>query len=223
MPNTRWNHTATLLPNGRVLVAGGTTNQQPVGTNVLASADLYNPVTGTWSKTSPMKNPRIFHTAIMLPNGKILVTGGTSNYPTMYLSISEIYEPNTGTWSTNEFMNFARYLHSAILLNNGQVLVAGGYGSSGILSSAEIYTSSNAPVMPINLVDQQITADKVFRFAFTNTPDMSFIVYGATNLSVPSNNWVIIDGLVENIPGNYLLTGFNITNSPQWFFRVRAP
>jgi hypothetical protein len=67
-------HTATLLQNGRVLIAGGFNN-----TDVLATAELFDPATGTFTPTGAMPTPRFSHTATLLPNGKVLVTGGSSN------------------------------------------------------------------------------------------------------------------------------------------------
>jgi len=67
--------TATLLLNGKVLVAGGI----DMGLNALASAELYDPATGTWSATGSLKTPREFDTATLLPSGKVLIVGGTDS------------------------------------------------------------------------------------------------------------------------------------------------
>src|SRR5450759_3444704 len=72
MIEDRFQDTATLLPDGKVLVAGGT-----VGTGLLASAELYDPSSGAWTATGTMPTPRQGHTATLLPDGKVLVTGGT--------------------------------------------------------------------------------------------------------------------------------------------------
>ena len=73
MTSARDQHTATLLNNGKVLVAGGLSQQHPV---VVASAELYNPATGTFTATGSMSNARYSHTATLLNNGKVLVAGG---------------------------------------------------------------------------------------------------------------------------------------------------
>jgi len=128
----RWGHTATLLPNGKVLVSGGYT-----GSSRLAAAEVYDPASGTWSATASMASPRHAHTATLLPNGKVLVSG-TGDSPT---SSPEVYDPVSGTWSLTASMTTARDGHTATLLPGGQVLVTG--GSTGLwsyLASAELYT-----------------------------------------------------------------------------------
>ncbi len=145
MSTARRDHTATLLPNGNVLVVGGL----HAGTtdSTLASAELYNPATGSWLATGSMHTTRTAHTATLLPNGKVLVTAGvaagaTSNTAPV-LASSELYDPTTGIWSTTgSGMRMARSAHTATLLANGKVLVAGGNSGTGTLASAELYDPS---------------------------------------------------------------------------------
>ncbi|MGO9464847.1 MAG: kelch repeat-containing protein, partial [Isosphaeraceae bacterium] len=118
--------TATLLPNGQVLVAGGDN-----GSGYLSSAELYNPATGQWS-FGPRDNAMV----TVLPNGLVLVAGGYNG--SAYLSSAELYNPATGVWSATGSLNTPRYDATATLLPNGQVLVADGYNYS-YLSSAELY------------------------------------------------------------------------------------
>ncbi|HYH97926.1 kelch repeat-containing protein [Hyalangium sp.] len=134
MASPRYEHTATLLPNGKVLVVGGYTSS-----TALATAELYDPATGTWSATGTMAASRHAHTATLLPNGKVLVVGGYNYYGN--LATAELYDPATGTWSATGTMAISRYDHTATLLPNGKVLVAGGYSSYsyGNVSSAEVY------------------------------------------------------------------------------------
>jgi hypothetical protein len=127
----RFLHTATLLPNGKVLVAGGDS-----GSGELSSAELYDPATGTWSATGSLNTARSQHTATLLPNGKVLVAGGEG--PGGVLRSAELYDPISGTWS-NTGNGTARRVHTATLLPNGKVLVAGGQGISGNLTSADLY------------------------------------------------------------------------------------
>ncbi|MHB1355219.1 MAG: kelch repeat-containing protein [Anaerolineae bacterium] len=126
---SRFSHTATLLEDGRVLVAGG---------NNSAGAELYDPTTGEWTTTGSMRVARNGHTATMLPNGKVLVTGGIGGVAA--IASAELFDPNTGTWSlTTDELSGARYDHTAILLPNGLVLIAGGYSGFSTLASAELY------------------------------------------------------------------------------------
>jgi len=140
LATARFAHTATLLPNGKVLVAGGAVGVDN-NTTAIASGELYDPATGTWTATGSMATARAYHTATLLGNGKVLVAGGT-NYVvapnTTYFASAELYDPATGSWTTTGVLTDSRYLHTATLLNNGKVLVAGGF--NGIdLASAELY------------------------------------------------------------------------------------
>ncbi|HWD91346.1 MAG TPA: kelch repeat-containing protein [Verrucomicrobiae bacterium] len=133
--------TATLLPDGRVLVAGGLGNPTNFsGAPVLSSMELYDPLVGTWSQTGPLTQARLGHTATLLPNGLVLLTGGGSAVPDGYLS-TELYDPATGTATLAAPMNSGRIGHSATLLPNGTVMVIGGETGPGLNStnSAEVY------------------------------------------------------------------------------------
>ncbi len=124
---------AALLPNGKVLIAGGWFLPYPV--TYLASAELYDPTTNTWSPTGSMALARRGETATLLGNGKVLVVGG-SNATENRIRSAELYDPATGTWSSAGKTATGRIGHTATLLGNGEVLVAGGYGG---VSSAELY------------------------------------------------------------------------------------
>ncbi|AKJ00672.1 Branched-chain amino acid ABC transporter, amino acid-binding protein [Archangium gephyra] len=133
----RYYHSAVLLPNGKVLVAGGRTGEYDSGT--LASSELYDPATNTWSYTGSLNTARAFHTMTLLPNGKVLVTGG-SDAADGLISSAELYDPATGKWATVASLGTGRSSHTATLLPNGKVLVAGGSGLDVALSaSAELY------------------------------------------------------------------------------------
>ena len=134
----RSRHTATLLPNGKVLVTGGFTGSlnNAVSTE---TAELYDPVIGTWGMTGSMSVPRSSHTATLLPDGKVLVVGGRLN--NMATAIAELYDVSTGSWSSTGSMNFPRFYHTATLLENGNVLVTGGLSGDGVSvgKTAEVY------------------------------------------------------------------------------------
>jgi N-acetylneuraminic acid mutarotase len=136
----RYLHTATLLPNGKVLVAGGITNTTPPDFGVTTSAELYDPVTGTWSVTGSLNIARFWYTATLLQNGKVLVAGGGGSG--VGDNSAELYDPATGTWSTTGNLIATRYGQTATLLQNGKVLIAGGSNDGDLastLASAELY------------------------------------------------------------------------------------
>ncbi len=141
MSTPRQFHTATLLPNGKVLVVGG--HQDYVAS---ASAELYDLASHTWAPAAPMHAARYFHTATLLPNGKVLVVGGTHDINASddveVVDVVELYDPLTNTWTIVAPLQTARGGHTATLLGNGNVLVVGGGtgdNANVILSSAELY------------------------------------------------------------------------------------
>jgi N-acetylneuraminic acid mutarotase len=144
MATPRSGFSATLLPNGRVLVAGGMNGIDPV----MASAELYDPTTGSWSATGAMTTPRRGNTATLLPDGKVLVAGGdNSNGPgATWTASAELYDPTTGSWTATGSMATPRAFHTATLLPDGRVLVAGGLndGNNDVaaLASAELYDAT---------------------------------------------------------------------------------
>ena len=137
----RFHHTATLLANGKLLIAGGFSSCNNSGCTTLDTAELYDPATGTWSTTGKMSTPRSAHIAVRLPNGKVLVAGGSSN--TQTLSSAELYDPATGTWSATGSLSVNRGESLGILLPNGKVLMTSGVTNVGgnfvLINSAELY------------------------------------------------------------------------------------
>ena len=110
--------------DGRVLIAGGDGSYTGLS-NVEVSAELYDPVTGTFSPTGSMTTPRDWHRATLLPNGKVLIAGGgpRSRYS---VASAEIYDPATDSFTATGAMTVERTFHTATQLGNGKVLIAGG-------------------------------------------------------------------------------------------------
>ncbi len=132
----RANHSATLLSDGSVLVAGGSNDAGLP----LSSAELYHPASGTWSNTGSMATARSAYTMTLLDDGRVLSAGGFT-VGTAEVT-AEIYDPTTGTWSAAAPMITARGRHAAELLRDGRVLVSGGLEcrfAGGYCSTAEIY------------------------------------------------------------------------------------
>jgi hypothetical protein len=133
MTRQRAVHTATLLPNGNVLVAGGFAGDE----KSLASTELFDPATGMFASAGDMSAPRSGHTATLLSTGKILIAGG---YNGNYLASAELYDPAARTFTSTSRMVTARSGHVAVLLPNGKVLLAGGVGLGWtFLGDAELY------------------------------------------------------------------------------------
>jgi hypothetical protein len=187
MNTARSGQTATLLPDGDVLVAGGGCNaghQCDAGSFLtnLASAELYDPSTGTWAKTGKMHIPREYATASLLPDGRVLETGGFVSCDDDFCSdtrTAELYDPATGTWAKTGSMRSPREQQTATLLPDGQVLVAGGLtegGGSGFAhsyASAELYDPSTG--------------------TWHMTAQMSRAHAGGT-ATLLSNGWVLVAG-----------------------------
>ncbi|CAF4854383.1 unnamed protein product, partial [Rotaria sp. Silwood2] len=93
-----------------------------------------------WLNTGSMTTARYRHTASVLKNGKVLVTGGM--YNSEYLNSTELYDPSTGNWTSAGNMNSGRQSHTESVLTNGTVLVVGGFNGTNLLNSAELYDPS---------------------------------------------------------------------------------
>ena len=132
MTASRAAHTATLLPDGKVLVTGGFT-----GGSSLASTEIFDPATQAFTTASNMSVARSGHSATLLSNGKVLIAGG---YNGNYLASAELYDPSTNGFTPVSTMTTARSGHVATLLPNGKVLLAGGVGTGWtFLANAELY------------------------------------------------------------------------------------
>jgi hypothetical protein len=199
----RDNHTATLLPNGKVLVAGGHNSG-----GALASAEIYNPATGIFTATGSMTTARYYHTAELLPNGKVLITGGSNG---SHLRSAELYDPATGVFSVTGSLWSGRYNHTTTLLPNGKVLVAGGKYDSvplndgsgrstigGLYASTEIYdpaAGSFSASGSMSTVRQNHSA--------TLLPNGNLLIAGGSN----SAGGLTSSELYNLVTGNFSVTG----------------
>src|SRR5262245_37553143 len=109
-------HSATLLQDGRVLIAGG----EPTG-----SAEIYDPDSGTFAETGAMASVRYDHSAILLRDGRVLIVGGCRRGEACPVN-AEVYNPDTGKFKATKDISVAQDVNAAVLLRNGKVLVFGG-------------------------------------------------------------------------------------------------
>jgi hypothetical protein len=181
-----------------VLVAGGH------GSNSvdLASAELYDPASGSWTASGSLATARYGHTATLLPNGQVLVAGGFA--PGGRIASAELYDPASGSWTATGSLGAAREFHTATLLPNGNVLVAGGFGTSAVLASAELYGGPMPTPTP------------------TPTPMPGTLGNISTRLQVGTADRVMIAGFIVqgNVPERVLiraagpsLTQFGVPNA----------
>src|SRR6266851_5059226 len=148
MNAARFGHSATVLPDGRVLMAGGGTNPD---------AEIYDPATNSWQATGRLNIARNYPKAALLKDGRVLVVGGQNpstgaalnsaelyNAATRnaYVAAAERYDPTTRKWGSAGAMAVPRRNAAVVRLQSGRVLVAGG-DTGGSLSSAELYDPSS--------------------------------------------------------------------------------
>ena len=153
MAAPRSQHTATLLADGRVLIAGGLPGSSPpaaggitlasyrtVDTDAfLTTAEIYDPTTGTFSRTDSMSTPHRGHTATLLRDGRVLVVGNGGETSASGTA-ADVYDPATGTFSRTGSMKFGRWLHTATMLPDGRVLILGGRTpKDSVRATAELY------------------------------------------------------------------------------------
>jgi len=149
MTTARVSHTATLLQNGKVLIVGGDVifYNGIANTNIqsLASAEIFDPGTGTFTATGSLSVARESHTATLLNDGRVLVAGGsdgTLGNPTPAATVyatAELFDPTKGTFTAAGMMTSGRDFFTANLLGSGKVLVTGGANTAGFLATADLF------------------------------------------------------------------------------------
>lgn len=203
--------TVTELADGRIMVAGGfyvdTTTWEFI---ILNKVDIYDPNTETWRSAMPMNLGRYRHTATLLNDGRVLVTGGeTDNLTTTQC---EIYNPNTNSWELTGNLQEKRSGHAAILLRNGNVFVSGGRNESPLLNTCEIFDTT---LNQWSFVDNMLMSRVYHKIYYLTEPDKLLIV-GSGGLDFGEETWEIYDpnllkpDFVEAFPINLVLQSNNL-------------
>ncbi|MBI5375983.1 MAG: PKD domain-containing protein [Candidatus Schekmanbacteria bacterium] len=204
MNYARRNHQMTLLSDGRVLVTGGGDRASLGSSIALKTAEIYDPATGAFTYIGDMTTPRLFHGADLLPDGTVLLTGGTLVGITNPQSSAEIYDPAANTFTYIGNMNSVRNTHAHMLLNNGKVLIAGG-GLTGTTTTAtaELYDPATRTFTSI----KSMPSIRGNLFSVVKLYDGSVLIPGGANslgilkdcfLYDPyMNNWTITASLKE--------------------------
>lgn len=117
---------------GKCSLRGG---QAAESFDLYASAEIFDPATGTWTQTGSLNYNRSQHTATLLPDGRVLVVGGGTGTGT-----TEFYDPTTGRWTQIGPLNYQLYTHTATLLDYGAVFITGGSEEVSITSDYAVYT-----------------------------------------------------------------------------------
>lgn len=143
LKTARFGHTATLLPNGKVLVVGGDSAPiseafMPTARNYVSGVEQYDPAAKTWTTTGNLHTARMGHTSTVLPNGKVLVVGGWSD-PNSPRTEVELYDTATHTAVAGPSPAILHLNHTATMLPNGKVLVVGGRANGQSAYVCELY------------------------------------------------------------------------------------
>jgi len=192
----REGHTATLLNDGRVLIAGGSDN----GQHTIASAEIYDPALSTFSPTGHMTVPREAHTATLLLSGQVLIAGGgRAGMPGGYIVYrnGELYDPRSGTFSLiNSPMISDRVGAAAVLLRDGRALIVGGKSSRVLLSGTFGGTRNIASFAPLNTAEYYDPESHSFQKA----PGMRAPHYLGTATLLADGSVLVAGGFLQQGP-----------------------
>ncbi len=211
---TRENHTATLLTDGRVLIAGG----NDLGDHATTSAELYDPATGTFSATGSMGTARGYHTATLLTDGRVLIAGGipSNNAPGAIIFTAELYDPMTGTFSPTGRLAVAHVFHSATLLADGRVMIAGGDGDAGEIATVELYDPKSGTFSETG----KMNVPRVFQPAALLLDGRVLVAGGGGNYE--TTNFLPSAELYDPRAGTFSMTG-PMADARTWFMANTLP
>lgn len=174
----REGQTATLLPNGKVLIAGGSN-----GGVALASAELFDPGTKAFTATTPMRTPRTNHTATLLADGTVLIVGGANGQAAV--AGAELFDSSLnggmGGFRPTGSLLTARFGHTATLLSTGSVLIAGGSTGMAVLNTAEIYDPPTGTFRPTT---NNMSSARIFHTATRLNSNRVLLAGGSNGVGV---------------------------------------
>ena len=228
MNSPRAAHGASLMPNGRVLVTGGSpsvnlTNPLSLLTGLLASSEIFDPVTMAFTPGPNMLEARAFHTSTTLTTGRVLIAGGLAVLPIINVpnvsSTAYLFNPTTNSFGLPSVMNGARFLHTATPLSNGRVLLCGGLTLDLTLF---LQTLNIADLIIGTRTDCQLFAPSLFGFGtFTTVNGMQIGRAGAALAPLPNGGALIAGGFqmtIDATTGTFVLnataTADRFTQSP---------
>lgn len=201
MASPRAGHGASLMPNGRVLITGGSTsfdlaNPLSLFTGLLATSEIFDPTTNTFVPGPTMLEPRAFHTSTTLTTGRVLVAGGIAVLPIVNIpnvsNTAYLFNPSTNSFGLPSLFSGARFLHTATQLSNGRVLLVGGLTLD---LTVFLQTLNIADLIIGTRTDCQMFAPSLFGFgSFTTVNGMQVGRAGAACAPLPNGGAMIAGG-----------------------------
>lgn len=223
----RAEHTATLLPDGKVLVIGGDTHGAGIASfSSVEATELYDPLTDSWTYSGNLTHARVGHTATLLADGRVMVVGGHTARIVRQLKTVELYNPVTGAWTMGEEQNFFHGFNTATLLRDGRVLVIG-HPPAGDSTAAELYDPGTDSWSKAGILNEE----REQGYSATLLADGRVLVVGGNDgytsaelYDPDTNTWTLTGNLNAEreqhtasllADGKVLITGGNISKSTE--------